>query len=198
MRMNPCSRTSERPLNHRHRRSLPAPLAARLNWNNMLTQTIADAMNAHINAEMYSAYLYLSMAAYLESENFPGMARWTKLQAQEEAGHAMKFFGHMTERGGRVLLQPIATPPASWESPAAVFEAIYTHECHVTGLIHSLYEKALAERDYASTVFLEEFIKEQVEEEATASAALNRLRMTEGSRQALLIMDRALGERRAG
>lgn len=164
----------------------------------MLKATIQEAFNRHINAEIQSAYLYLSMAAYLESENLAGMAHWMKVQAQEELAHAMKFFGFVVERGGRVSLGAVEAPPAAWESPAAVFAAVYQHECKVSALIHSLYEKAAAEKDYASMSFLQKFIDEQVEEEAAASGIAERMRIMGDSKGGLYMLDHHLGERTAG
>jgi ferritin len=164
----------------------------------MLNAAIQDAFNRHINAEIQSSYLYLSMAAYLDSENLAGMAHWMKVQAKEELGHAMKFFGFVVERGGRVTLAAVDAPPATWESPAALFAAVYQHECKVTALIHALYEKAAGEKDYASMSFLQKFIDEQVEEEAAASGIAERLRVMGDSKGGLYMLDHHLGERTAG
>ena len=161
----------------------------------MLSSAVQDAMNQQVNAELYSAYLYLSMAADFEAENLHGMAHWMQVQAKEEAGHAMKFFKYVFERGGRVTLTAIAAPPAEWDSPQLVFEAVYKHECHVTSLINKLVEVAGAEKDYASGVFLQWFVNEQVEEEANASEILHQLKMIGDSKQGLYMLDRHLAQR---
>jgi ferritin len=161
----------------------------------MLSSVVQDNMNQQINAEFYSAYLYLSMAAHFEGENLHGMAHWMQVQAKEEAGHAMKFFKYIVERGGRVRLTAIAAPPNTWDSPQAVFEAVYKHECHVTSLINKLVELAVAEKDHASGVFLQWFVNEQVEEEASASEILHQIKMLGDSKQGLFMLDRQLAQR---
>ncbi|MEE8389445.1 MAG: ferritin, partial [Anaerolineae bacterium] len=131
----------------------------------MLKQTVQDAMNEQIKHEFYSAYLYLSMAAHCESINLPGFAHWMRIQEQEEKIHGIKFFDFIHERGSRVVLQAIDQPPAEFKSPLDVFEKVLEHEQTVTELINDLYALAIQERDYASQVFLQWFITEQVEEE---------------------------------
>jgi len=152
-------------------------------------------MNQQVNAELYSAYLYLSMAADFEAENLHGMAHWMQIQAKEETGHALKFFKYIVERGGRVTLTAVAAPPTQWDSPLAVFEQVYKHECHVSSLINKLVELAAAEKDHASEVFLQWFINEQVEEEANASEILHQLKMVGDSKQGLFLLDRHLAQR---
>src|SRR4030042_1602926 len=115
----------------------------------MLTRKIQDALNKQINAELYSSYLYLSMAAYFARQNLKGMASWMRIQAQEEHQHAMKFLDFVLDRGGDVLLTALAGPPTAWESPLATFDATCEHEAHVTGLINGLVDLATAERDHA-------------------------------------------------
>jgi ferritin len=161
----------------------------------MLSSAVQDAMNQQVNAELYSAYLYLSMAAHFEEENLRGMAHWMQIQAKEETGHALKFFKYIIERGGRVTLTAIASPPAQWGSPQAVFAEVYKHECHVSSLIDKLVELASAEKDHASAVFLQWFVNEQVEEEASASEILRQLEMVGDSKPALLMLDRHLAQR---
>jgi ferritin len=161
----------------------------------MLSSTVQDAMNEQINAELYSAYLYLSMAANFEGANLRGMAHWMQVQAKEETGHALKFFKYIVERGGRVTLTSIAAPPAKWDSPQAVFEEVFKHECHVTSLINELVELAEAQKDHASAVFLQWFVNEQVEEEANASEVLHQLKLVGDSKQGLFMLDRHLAQR---
>jgi len=164
----------------------------------MINDKMEKALNAQINAELYSAYVYLSMAAYFESRDLPGMANWMTAQAQEEVAHAMKLYRHIVERGGRVSLTAIDGPPADWESPAAVFEAAYKHEQHVTKLIHDLVALSIEVKDYAAKSMLDWFVDEQVEEEASASAIVAKLQMIGDHAPALLMLDNELGARPAG
>ncbi len=161
----------------------------------MINQKMLEAINEQINAELYSAYLYLAMAAYFENQNLRGMAHWMHLQAGEEQEHAKKLYSYLNERGGRVVLKAIAAPPAEWDSPAAVFEAAYEHEQKVTGLIHQLLEQAQAEKDHASAIMLQWFVTEQVEEEAAASGVADKLKRIKDSAQGLFMMDSVLGRR---
>ena len=161
----------------------------------MLKKSLLDAMNGQIKHELYSAYFYLSMSAYFEASNLPGSARWMRLQAQEEQGHAMKFFDYIHDRGGQVVLQAIDQPPSDFKSPLDVFERTLAHEQKVTGLINSLYELAVKENDYASQSFLQWFVDEQVEEEKNATQIVEMLRMVGDHKGNLLMLDHRLGER---
>ena len=164
----------------------------------MLSQKMQSAMNKQINAELHSAYIYLSMAAYFESKNLPGFANWMRVQAQEEVGHAMKFYDFIHERRGRVLLEPIAGVPTEWESPMAVFENALLHEQKVTGMIHDLVNLAIEERDHAANSFLQWFVDEQVEEEASADAIVQQLKLIGDSGQGLFLLDREMAQRQPG
>jgi len=161
----------------------------------MLSQKMQDALNAQINAEYYSSYLYLSMAAYCEDANFKGFANWFRVQSQEEMIHVMKFFGYVIDRKGRVELKAIDAPPVAWESPLAAFEAALKHEQHVTGLINRLAGLAIAENDYATHTLLQWFITEQVEEEASVDAVVQQLKLGANAPAALFMLDRELGQR---
>ena len=161
----------------------------------MLSKTLQDAINEQIKHELYSAYLYLSMSAHFEAGNLRGCAHWMKSQAAEEQTHALKFFGYVFERGGRVTLKAIEQPPAEWTSPLDVFEQVLKHEQKVTGLIHGLYALALKENDYAAQIMLQWFVSEQVEEEANASAIVEQLKVVGTHGQALFMLDRQLGAR---
>jgi len=155
------------------------------------------ALNEQITMELGSAYLYLAMAAYCESINFPGTAHWLEVQAQEEIGHAMKIYGHVNDRGGRVVLKAIPEPVQEYASPLAVFEAVLAHEQKITAAIHKLYALAVEQKDYASLPLLQWFIDEQVEEEKSADEVLQKLRMAGESKSALLFIDSQLGQREA-
>jgi ferritin len=161
----------------------------------MLSPKIEDALNSQINAELYSSYLYLSMSAYCDSQNLAGMANWMRIQAQEEHTHAMKFFDFVNERDGRVLLTQIEAPKTEWTSPLDVFEETLAHEQKVTGLINGLVDLALEEKDHASNTFLQWFVTEQVEEEATAKTILDKLRLIGENPVALYMLDGELGQR---
>jgi ferritin len=161
----------------------------------VLPKKMEEAINKQINAELYSAYLYLSMAAYFESTNLPGFAKWMELQAEEEKQHAMKLYHYVIERGGRVILDAIQKPQSEWKSPLDVFEAVYAHEKHVTELIYNLMDMAKSEKDYASEVMLHWFVKEQVEEEANASSILEHIKMVKDSVNGILQYDKMLGKR---
>src|SRR5512141_504708 len=136
---------------------------------NMISDAMQKAINEQINKELYSSYLYLSMAAYFESRNLPGFAKWMYVQADEERGHGMKLFEHLVDRGGRVTLAPIAGPQAEWKTSLEVFKQVQSHEAAVTASINALYEMALTEKDYPAQVLLQWFITEQVEEEKNAA-----------------------------
>jgi ferritin len=163
----------------------------------MLSKPMQDAINEQIKNEMYSGYLYLSMAAHFESTNLPGFAHWMKIQATEEVKHAMKFFEYIVERGGKVTLKAIDQPPADFKAPIEIFKQAYKHEQKVTATIHKLYELALKENDYPSQVMLQWFIKEQVEEEKNAEGIVEQLKMAGDSSAALLMADRQFAARKA-
>lgn len=163
----------------------------------MLNKTVERAINEQIQAELYSAYLYLSMAAYSAAANLPGFAHWMKVQSQEETEHAMKFFNYVNERGGRVVLKALDQPPVEFGSPVDLFKKVLEHEQLVTGLINDLYELAVKENDYATQVLLHWFIEEQVEEEASAAQIVETLKMAGDKGNALIMLDRGLAKRGA-
>jgi len=161
----------------------------------MLSKNVSDVMNEQINNEFYAAYIYLSMSAYFESLNLPGFARWMRAQALEETEHAMKFFDHINDRGGRVALQPIAAPPVEFDSPLAAFEAAHAHEKKVTAMINNIYNIVLKENDYPARSMLQWFVDEQVEEEKNALDIVEQLKMIGDNKMGLLMLDRELGQR---
>ncbi len=160
----------------------------------MLSDKLQDALNGQLNAEYYSSYLYVSMAAYFDSINLPGFAHWMKVQAKEELGHAMKLYEHVVDRRGRVTLSAIAAPAAQWKSPLAAFEVAFKHEQKVTSLIADLVKLAAAEKDNAAAVFLQWFVTEQVEEEKQTDEVVHQLKLVGDSAQILMI-DHALAQR---
>ncbi|MBN1437426.1 MAG: ferritin [Sedimentisphaerales bacterium] len=161
----------------------------------MISKKMQDAFNAQLNAELYSSYLYLSMAAHFASMDLQGCANWMQVQAQEEMVHAMKFYNYINERGGRVLLKAIDAPATEWDSPLAVFEAVLAHEQKVTALINDRAAVADAENDRASQIFLQWFINEQVEEESSAEAVVRRLKLMADAPGGLFMLDQELGKR---
>ena len=161
----------------------------------MLSNKMEAAINQQINAEMYSSYLYLSMATYFESTSLEGMSNWMRQQAQEEMFHGMKMFDFVCERGGRVTLMAIDEPPSEWTSVLDVFENVLAHEQKVTGLINDLVNLALDERDHATNIFLQWFVSEQVEEEDTAGGLVDKLKLIGNDANGLFMLDTELGNR---
>ena len=162
----------------------------------MIGKAMQDAMNEQINKELFSSYLYLSMAAYFEDKNLPGFGNWMRLQANEEREHAMKFYDHILERGGRVTLKAIDAPKTDWNSNLEVAEEVAAHEGKVTASIYSLYELALKEKDYPAQVMLQWFITEQVEEEKNAGEIVADLKLIEERGTAVLMLDHRLAKRK--
>jgi ferritin len=161
----------------------------------MLSKKMENALNKQLNAELYSSYLYLSMSAYFESLDLGGFANWMRVQAQEELTHAMKFFDFISERDGRVLLQPVKGPPAEWDSPRAAFEDTYRHEQSVTGMINKLVDLAIQGSDHATHNFLQWFVSEQVEEESSVNEVVQKLKLVGDDATGLFLIDRELAQR---
>ncbi len=161
----------------------------------MLKEKLQKALNDQINAEMYSSYLYLSMESYFQSISLGGFASWMRGQVQEELMHGMKFYDFVVERGGRVTLDTIAKPEAQWKSPLDAFEAILNHEQHVTDLVNELVNLAISEKDHATNIFLQWFVSEQVEEEATVGGIVDRLRLIKDNPSGLFMLDTELSKR---
>ena len=164
----------------------------------MITQRIQDVMNEQIKHETFSAYLYFSMAAYFHSKSLNGMAQWMKAQAQEEFAHALRFFNHINDRGGRIEFQALEKPQADWDSPIAAFKAALQHEVFITGKINDLAKLADDENDRAAGIMLQWFVTEQVEEEDTVSTVIDMLELIGDFGHGLLMADRELGARIAG
>jgi ferritin len=160
----------------------------------MMDPKMCKAINEQVNAELYSSYLYLSMAAYFHSKDLPGFANWVTVQAQEELVHAMKFFGHVVDRGARAEVDAIEKPPADWKSPEAAFRNVLEHEEKVTARIHALVDLALKLKDHATNNVLQWFVTEQIEEEANAAKVLQSLRLA-GQGSGLFLLDRELAAR---
>lgn len=161
----------------------------------MMNKKVEEAINAQINAELWSAYLYLSMSAWCAANGKPGMANWFQVQFQEEQDHARIFFNYVLSRGGRVILKPIDAVQTDWKSELDVYENTLSHEQKVTGLINNLYAIATDEKDFATQSMLKWFIDEQVEEEENAQNIIDNLRMLNGNGYGLFMLDKDLAAR---
>ena len=160
-----------------------------------LSKKMQNALNDQIQREFHSAYLYLSMSAYCSAENLPGFAKWMRLQAQEEVGHAMRICDYLDDRSSRVVLQAVEQPPSQFKSPLDVVQGVKKHEEAVTASINKLYAMAQAENDYATQTFLHWFITEQVEEEKSTTQLAERLKMAGDNKSAMLLLDKEVGAR---
>lgn len=161
----------------------------------MIKEKIEEVINQQINAELYSGYLYLSMASYFESNNLNGFANWMHVQNLEEQSHAMKFYQYLNERGGRVKLMPIDGPKLEWKSPIEAFEDAYEHEQKVTAMINNMVEIAWAEKDHATYNMLQWFVDEQVEEEASALEIVEKLKMIGDAPGVMYMLDKEMSAR---
>ncbi|MBR6640282.1 MAG: ferritin [Muribaculaceae bacterium] len=161
----------------------------------MLSKTIEDAINAQINAELWSAYLYLSMATNFEAQGRSGIANWFKIQFKEEQAHAEIFMNYVNARGGRVILKPIDAVETEWATPLDAFKATLAHEQKVTALINNLYALAESERDYATRDRLNWFISEQVEEEESAQELIDKFSLIGDNGMGLYMLDQELAAR---
>ena len=156
----------------------------------MIDKRLEEELNKQLNAELYSAYLYLSMSAYCADNNLAGFSHWMQLQFEEEQSHAMKFFQYILDRGGKVELKQINQPKQEWDGIIDVFAAVLKHEQSITKMINDLVNVAMEERDHATVNLLQWYVSEQVEEEATVSDLLDQLRLIEGKGAGLFMLDR--------
>ncbi len=161
----------------------------------MLSKAVLDGLNEQIRNEFYSGYLYLSMAAFCEGKDLPGAAHWLRLQQAEEFSHAMKLFEYVVDRHEQPTMLAIEQPPADFASLLDVFDKTLEHERRVTESINQLYALTMRENDYATQVMLQEFVKEQVEEEKNAQQILAQVRAVGASSSAIFFIDRHLGKR---
>ncbi|MEK6796825.1 MAG: ferritin [Spirochaetota bacterium] len=160
-----------------------------------MDQKLEKLIQEQVNAEWYSAYLYVAMAAHFEHTNLDGFAHWMHKQAAEEQGHGKKMFEFLSDRGVRIKLQAIAEPTADFASPLDVFEKVYAHEQKVTGLINAIADAADAVNDRPTKVFIQWFVNEQVEEEKNAAKILDLLKHIPAGSGALYQLDHRLGKR---
>jgi len=161
----------------------------------MINHIMQDAINSQVQAEMYSANLYLSMSAYCDAKGLKGFANWLRVQYQEETFHALKLLDYLGTRGGNIRVLDITAPPYEFGTLQQVFEEVLKHEEHVTSLINNLYETSLAQKDFAAQIFFQWFVNEQVEEEANVSDVLGKLKVIGNNTEALLYLDKELSTR---
>lgn len=165
---------------------------------NVLKQKVQDALNQQIVREMFSSNLYLSMAAFYNEKNLAGFANWMHIQAQEEMQHALKFFDYIIDRGGKVVISEIKAPQSEWPDIKKPFADALEHEQLISQHINDLADLAISEKDHATSSFLQWFIDEQVEEEATTSEIVERLDLVGDSKGAMFMMDNELKSRQLG
>lgn len=161
----------------------------------MLDKQIEDALNQQVNREFYSAYLYYAMASYFESMSLKGFGHWMRVQALEELTHTHKFSYYILERGGKPILRPIDAPPSTWDSPLKAFESTYEHEVEVTRRVNELMALSFEKHDYATQNFLQWFVGEQVEEEASVDEVVQKLKLVDNAEGGILLLDQDLNKR---
>jgi ferritin len=161
----------------------------------MISANMVDALNSQIKHELYSGHLYLAMSAYCDRQNLKGFAHWLRIQADEERTHAMKFYDYLLQLAATVKLEAIEQPPVDYGTPKQMMQQVLDHERKVTGLIHGLYEKATAEKDYRTQIMLQWFVNEQIEEEEQAAEILTRIEQVEERMSAILWIDKELKKR---
>ncbi|HPM04626.1 MAG TPA: ferritin [Candidatus Cloacimonas sp.] len=161
----------------------------------MISKKMQDAINEQINRELFSEYLYISMQAWFANQNLDGMANWMDAQGKEERFHAMKFFNYLIERGGKVVLKAIDKPATDFGTPLKAFTEALKHEQFISKSINELMDLAIKEKDHASRSFLQWYVDEQVEEEASVDKVIQKLKMVGDNSQGLFMIDNELGTR---
>jgi len=161
----------------------------------MLISRIEKELNKQLNKEFFSAYLYMSMAAYFQSVDLLGFANWMNVQAKEEMIHAEKFYNFIHERDGKVVLEQIEKPQTEWDSPLAAFEESLKHELFITASINELVNATLEEKDYATGIFMHWFVTEQIEEESNATEIIRKLRLMKDAPGGMYMLDKELAAR---
>ena len=161
----------------------------------MISKKMNEVLNGQVNAELYSSYLYLSMSSWFSEKSLSGFAGWMRAQAQEELFHSIKILDYILERGGNVQLETIQKPKGSWSSPLEIIQETADHEAKVTGLINDLVDVALKERDHAANIFLQWFVAEQVEEEASVGEVVEKMKMIGDDSAGMFAMDMEMGKR---
>ena len=161
----------------------------------MLSKKMLNTLNEQIKLEMYSAHLYLAMSSHIEHQGFKGMAKWLRVQYEEETFHFLKFYDYVKSRGEKVILKAIDAPPNDFGTPLETFRKVLEHEQQITADINKLYKTAIDQNDFASQIFLQWFISEQVEEEDSTSEVLNKIQLIRDKPTDLLYLDKELGTR---
>jgi ferritin len=161
----------------------------------MISKKMQDALNKQLNAELFSSYLYLSMAAHFESTNMRGFANWMSKQSQEEYEHAMKFYKYLINVGAKVNLDAIEKPKGKWTSAKQAFDEALSHEKKITKMINDLADLAVTEKDHATNIFLHWFVTEQVEEVASVEDIVNKFELIGDNKSGLFMLDRELSHR---
>lgn len=163
----------------------------------MLSQSVQLLLNQQVAKELYASNLYLAMSGHFAEANLMGMANWMRIQSEEERGHALRFFDFVIDREGQVEVGAVDQPPAEFGNPVEIFAQALEHERKVTASINAIYAQAVKNDDYATQIFLQWFITEQVEEEASAAEMVERLKMAGDDRAALLMLDAEMKGRAA-
>lgn len=161
----------------------------------MISDKIVEALNEQLKWELYSANLYLSMSAWFQNEGLPGFANWMRVQYQEETAHALKFYDFVLSRGGKVKMSSIEAPDHKWKNILDVYETTAKHEAEVTRRINALTKLSRDENDYASEIFLQWFVTEQIEEEENVKEILGQLKLIGGDGQGILMLDKEFATR---
>ncbi len=161
----------------------------------MISTAMLNLLNDQIQKEFYSAYLYLSMKAWFAEQNLDGFANFFNVQLMEERDHALKFYNYVIHVSGKVELQAIQAPPIDFVTPLSVFEESLKHEKFVTASIYNLVNQAIEEKDHKTSAFLQWFVTEQAEEEATAESNIRKLQLIGGNTQGLFMHDAELAKR---
>jgi ferritin len=161
----------------------------------MLTKKMVEAINAQINREMYSAYLYMAMSAHSTGLGLKGFANWFMVQYHEEMFHAMRMYEYVLKQGGAVQLKAIEQPPSTFDSVLDMFQKTLAHEQGVTKNINDLMDLAIAERDHATQIFYQWYVTEQIEEEENDTDIINQLKLIDGNPQGLMMLDKDLAAR---
>ncbi|MBE2279642.1 MAG: ferritin [Ignavibacteriaceae bacterium] len=160
-----------------------------------LSEKVFKVLCDQVNAELYSSYIYLSMSSWFDSTGYSGFAKWMRAQADEEREHAMKIYDYILERNGRVILAAIPAPKSEWSSVKEVFADTLAHEQKVSAMINNIADVSFSEKDYATVEFMNWFLKEQVEEEASVGAIVDKIEMIGESKNSMYLLDRDLGKR---
>jgi ferritin len=161
----------------------------------MISTKMTEALNTHLNLELYSAHLYLSMSSYAGYIGLKGAANWFMVQYQEEMVHFMKFYGYINSQGQHVCLGPMPAVPAEFDSVLDLFEKTLVHEQTITRCINELTDLALEEKDHATRIFLQWFVTEQVEEEENDREVIAKLKLIGDNGQGVLMLDNELAAR---